>query len=204
MSSDEQVEKCYYDLDKKELIPQFKAYNKEFKNIILDINNQITKIVQHIASLKRNKIVLLSGYPGSGKSTITSKLKEQGYKVLSLDDKIKNYNELVKKTQYYMKRKGSKNIVLDGTFLKQEQLDMFNWVNNEKNHDLITIYIDIPMVFAYFNNVRRCLDKRNKRTAVPYKTYESLEKTKTIEVPEKNSYVIRYKKQDDILTPKNI
>jgi len=204
MSSDEQMEKCYYDLDKKELIPQFKAYNKEFKNIILDINNQITKIVQHIASLKRNKIVLLSGYPGSGKSTITSKLKEQGYKVLSLDDKIKNYNELVKKTQYYMKRKGSKNIVLDGTFLKQEQLDMFNWVNNEKNHDLITIYIDIPMVFAYFNNVRRCLDKRNKRTAVPYKTYESLEKTKTIEVPEKNSYVIRYKKQDDILTPKNI
>ena len=131
-------------------------------------------------------------------------MKEQGYKVLSLDDKIKNYNELVKKTQYYMKRKGSKNIVLDGTFLKQEQLDMFNWVNNEKNHDLITIYIDIPMVFAYFNNVKRCLDKRNKRTAVPYKTYESLEKNMTIEVPEKNSYVIRYTKQDDILTPKKI
>lgn len=204
MSYDEQIEKCYYDLDKKELIPQFKAYNKEFKNIISDINNQITKIVQHIASLKRNKIVLLSGYPGSGKSTITSKMKEQGYKVLSLDDKIKNYNELVKKTQYHMKRKGSKNIVLDGTFLKQEQLDMFNWVNNEKNHDLITIYIDIPMVFAYFNNVKRCLDKRNKRTAVPYKTYESLEKNMTIEVPEKNSYVIRYTKQDDILTPKKI
>ena len=204
MSYDEQIEKCYYDLDKKEFIPQFKAYNKEFNNIISDINNQIAKIVQYIASLKRNKIVLLSGYPGSGKSTITSKMKEQGYKVLSLDDKIKNYNELVKKTQYYMKRKGSKNIVLDGTFLKQEQLDMFNWVNNEKNHDLITIYIDIPMVFAYFNNVKRCLDKRNKRTAVPYKTYESLEKNMTIEVPEKNSYVIRYTKQDDILTPKKI
>jgi len=204
MSYDEQLEKCYYDLDKKELIPQFKAYNNEFNNIISDINKQIAKIVQHIASLKRNKIVLLSGYPGSGKSTITNKMKEQGYKVLSLDDKIKNYNELVKKTQYYMKRKGSKNIVLDGTFLKQEQLDMFNWVNNEKNHDLITIYIDIPMIFAYFNNVKRCLDKRNKRTAIPYKTYESLEKNNTIEVPEKNSYVVRYIKQDDILTPKKI
>jgi adenylate kinase family enzyme len=204
MSYDEQLEKCYYDLDKKELIPQFKAYNKEFNNIISDINKQIAKIVQHIASLKRNKIVLLSGYPGSGKSTITNKMKEQGYKVLSLDDKIKNYNELVKKTQYYMKRKGSKNIVLDGTFLKQEQLDMFNWVNNEKNHDLITIYIDIPMIFAYFNNVKRCLDKRNKRTSIPYKTYESLEKNNTIEVPEKNSYVVRYIKQDDILTPKKI
>lgn len=204
MSNDEQIEKCYYDLDKKELIPQFKAYNKEFKNIISSINTQIERIVQHISTLKRNKIVLLSGYPGSGKSTITGKLKENGYKVLSLDDKIKNYNELVKKTHYYMKRKGSKNIVLDGTFLKQEQLDMFEWVNGEKNHDLITIYIDIPMVFAYFNNVKRCLDKRNKRSAVPYKTYESLEKTKTIQVPEKNSYVIQYKKQDDILTPKKI
>lgn len=77
-----------------------------------------------------------------------------------------------------MKHKGSKKILLDGTFLKQEQLDMFNWVNNVKNHDLITI--DIPMVFAYFNNVKRCLDKRNKRTAVPYKTYESLEKTRRV------------------------
>jgi predicted kinase len=187
-----QDEKCYRELVKKELLPQFKAYNKEFKIIKESLNNQIEKTVKYISELKRNKIVILSGYPGSGKSTITNALKEHNYKVLSLDDKIKNYNDLNKKTQYYMKRKNSKNIVLDGTFLKQEQIDMFQWVNHEKNHDLIVIHIDIPMVFAYFNNIKRCLDKRNNRTSVPYKVYESMEKTKTVIVPEKNSYVIRY------------
>lgn len=196
MNLEEQIqsqdEKCYRELVKKELLPQFKAYNKEFKIIKESLNNQIEKTVKHISELKRNKIVILSGYPGSGKSTITNALKEHNYKVLSLDDKIKNYNDLIKKTQYYMKRKNSKNIVLDGTFLKQEQIDMFQWVNDEKNHDLIVIYIDIPMMFAYFNNIKRCLDKRNNRTSVPYKVYESMEKTKTVIVPEKNSYVIRY------------
>jgi len=187
-----QDEKCYRELVKKELLPQFKAYNKEFKIIKESLNNQIEKTVKHISKLKRNKIIILSGYPGSGKSTITNALKEHNYKVLSLDGKIKNYNDLNKKTQYYMKRKNSKNIVLDGTFLKQEQIDMFQWVNDEKNHDLIVIHIDIPMVFAYFNNIKRCLDKRNNRTSVPYKVYESMEKTKTVIVPEKNSYVIRY------------
>ena len=196
MNLEEQIqtqdEKSYRELVKKELLPQFKAYNKEFKIIKESLNNQIEKTVKHISELKRNKIVILSGYPGSGKSTITNAFKEHNYKVLSLDDKIKNYNDLIKKTQYYMKRKNSKNIVLDGTFLKQEQIDMFQWVNDEKNHDLIVIYIDIPMVFAYFNNIKRCLDKRNNRTSVPYKVYESMEKTKTVIVPEKNSYVIRY------------
>ena len=187
-----QDEKCYRELVKKELLPQFKAYNKEFKIIKESLNNQIEKTVKHISKLKRNKIIILSGYPGSGKSTITNALKEHNYKVLSLDGKIKNYNDLNKKTQYYMKRKNSKNIVLDGTFLKQEQIDMFQWVNDEKNHDLIVIHIDIPMVFAYFNNIKRCLDKQNNRTSVPYKVYESMEKTKTVIVPEKNSYVIRY------------
>lgn len=193
MNLEEQDAKCYRELVKKELLPEFKAYNKEFKAIKENLNNQIERTVKHISELKRNKIVILSGYPGSGKSTITNALKEHNYKVLSLDDKIKNYSDMVKKTQYYMKRKSTKNIVLDGTFLKQEQLDMFKWVNDEKNRDLIVIHIDIPMTFAYFNNIKRCLDKRNKRTSVPYGVYESMEKSKTVVVPEKNSYVIRYK-----------
>lgn len=189
----DQAAKCYRELVKKDLLPEFKAYNKEFKAIKENLNNQIERTVKHISELKRNKIIILSGYPGSGKSTITNALKEHNYKVLSLDDKIKNYADMVKKTLYYMKRKSTKNIVLDGTFLKQEQLDMFKWVNDEKNHDLIIIHMDIPMIFAYFNNIKRCLDKRNKRTSVPYGVYESMEKSKTVVVPEKNSYVIRYK-----------
>jgi len=185
--------KCYKELVKKELYSDFKTYNKEFKGIRRELNKKIERIVKHITQLKRNKIVILSGYPGSGKSTITNALKENNYKVLSLDDKIKDYMDMVQKTRYYMKRSMTKNIVLDGTFLKQEQIDMFDWVKGVKGHDLIIIHIDIPMVYAYFNNIKRCLDKRNKRTYIPYDVYVSMEKSKTIILPDNNSYVISYK-----------
>ena len=185
--------KCYKELVKNELYPEFKIYNKQFKFIKEELNKKIERIVKHITELKRNKIVILSGYPGSGKSTITKGLKDNNYKVLSLDDKIKDYKDMVDKTRYYMKRGMTKNIVLDGTFLKQEQIDMFEWVKGEKGHDLIIIHIDIPMIYAYFNNIKRCLDKRNKRTYVPYGVYISMEKSKTLIVPDKNSYIITYK-----------
>lgn len=189
----EHDKKCYRELVKKELYSEFKTYNKEFKSMKEELNKKIERVVNHIRELKRNKIVILSGYPGSGKSTITNALKENNYKVLSLDDKIKDYREMVEKTRYYMKREMTKNIVLDGTFLKQEQLDMFEWVRGEKGHDLIIIHIDIPIMYAYFNNIKRCLDKRNNRKYVPYGVYLSMEKSKTVIVPEKNSYVISYK-----------
>ena len=164
MNLEEHDAKCYRELVKKELLPEFKAYNKEFKAIKENLNNQIERTVKHISELKRNKIVILSGYPGSGKSTITNALKEHNYKVLSLDDKIKNYSDMVKKTQYYMKRKSTKNIVLDGTFLKQEQLDMFKWVNDEKNHDLIIIHIDNNMeAFIFINYPARMRKGQNNR-----------------------------------------
>ena len=189
----ENDKKCYRELLKRGLYSEFKIYNKEFKVMKDDLNKKIERTVNHIRELKRNKIVILSGYPGSGKSTISNALKENNYKILSLDDKIKDYSDMVDKTRYYMKRRMTKNIVLDGTFLRQEQIDMFEWVRGEKGHDLIIIHIDIPMIFAYFNNIKRCLDKRNNSTYVPYGVYVSMEKSKTVLVPDKNSYVISYK-----------
>ena len=106
--------KCYKELVKNELYSEFKIYNKQFKFIKEELNKKIERIVKHITELKRNKIVILSGYPGSGKSTITKGLKDNNYKVLSLDDKIKDYKDMVDKTRYYMKRGMTKNIVLDG------------------------------------------------------------------------------------------
>ena len=188
----EHDEKCYYEVNKRDLFTDFKEYNKAFKNIKNNINKQIEKLVNRLGELKRNKVVILSGFPGSGKSTITEGLKNLDYKVLSLDDKIKDYKELIKKTQYYIKRKTSNNIVLDGTFLKQEQIDMFKWVNDVVNYDLITIHIDIPVEYAYFNNIKRCLDKRNKRTALPFRVYKQMDGTKTVKIAENDTYVIKY------------
>lgn len=185
--------KCYKELEEKEMMLEFKTYNKEFKMIKEKINKQIEKTLEHLISLKRNKVVILSGYPGSGKSTITNVLKENNYKVLSMDDNIKNYNELLDKTIKMIEYNNNQNIVLDGTFLKQEQIDMFSFINDIQGYDLITIYIDIPIKFAYFNNIKRCLDRRNNRTVIPIRVYQAMEKSKNIKVPNNNYYVIRYK-----------
>lgn len=185
--------KCYKELEEKEMMLEFKTYNKEFKMIKEKINKQIEKTLEHLISLKRNKVVILSGYPGSGKSTITNVLKENNYKVLSMDDNIKNYKELLDKTIKMIEYNNNQNIVLDGTFLKQEQIDMFSFINDIQGYDLITIYIDIPIKFAYFNNIKRCLDRRNNRTVIPIRVYQAMEKSKNIKVPNNNYYVIRYK-----------
>lgn len=66
MYSDEQIEKCYYNLDRKELIPDFKAYNKEFKNIISDVNNKITKIVPIYSIIEKEQDSIIIRLPGSG------------------------------------------------------------------------------------------------------------------------------------------
>lgn len=185
--------KCYKELEEKEMMLEFKTYNKEFKMIKEKINKQIEKTLEHLISLKRNKVVILSGYPGSGKSTITNVLKENNYKVLSMDDNIKNYKELLDKTIKMIEYNNNQNIVLDGTFLKQEQIDMFSFIDDIQGYDLITIYIDIPIKFAYFNNIKRCLDRRNNRTVIPIRVYQAMEKSKNIKVPNNNYYVIRYK-----------
>tara|TARA_B100001063_G_scaffold242656_4_gene271758 strand:- start:2175 stop:2777 length:603 start_codon:yes stop_codon:yes gene_type:complete len=185
--------KCYKELEEKEMMLEFKTYNKEFKMIKEKINKQIEKTLEHLISLKRNKVVILSGYPGSGKSTITNVLKENNYKVLSMDDNIKNYKELLDKTIKMIEYNNDQNIVLDGTFLKQEQIDIFSFINDIQGYDLITIYIDIPIKFAYFNNIKRCLDRRNNRTVIPIRVYQAMEKSKNIKVPNNNYYVIRYK-----------
>ena len=64
---------------------------------------------------------------------------------------------------------------------------------NLKTHDMIVILMDIPVLYAYYNNVNRCLDRRrSKRKLVPYKVYEGMEKTRNAVYPSKGLYVINY------------
>lgn len=187
----DQVQKCYRELLKNDLVDTFKQYNKDFKVIKEKLNKKINSTIDKIQMLKRNKVIILSGYPGSGKSSITNMFKKlEGYKILSMDDNIKNYKELSKKTKTEVQRRKTKFIVLDGTFLKQSDLDEFQWVEKQKGYDLLFVKLDIPKEFSYYNNIKRCLDKRNDRTLVPFKTYENMEKNSNIELPSKGVYLI--------------
>jgi|TARA_Y100000992_G_scaffold302393_1_gene276369 RNase adaptor protein for sRNA GlmZ degradation len=184
--------KCYKEIIRNDLVEKFKNYNEQFATIKERVNKKIDSTINRIKELKRNKIIILSGYPGSGKSTITQLLKDIGYKILSLDDNIKNYKELSEIAKDLVENKKIEHLVLDGTFLRQKDLDEFKWVEEKKNYDLLFIYMNISIYYAYYNNINRCLDRRSKRKLVPFKVYENLEKNKDIIFPEKGVYVIDY------------
>lgn len=184
--------KCYKEIIRNDLVEKFKNYNEQFTTIKERVNKKIDSTINKIKELKRNKIIILSGYPGSGKSTITQLLKNIGYKILSLDDNIKNYKELSEIAKDLVENKKIEHLVLDGTFLRQKDLDEFKWVEEKKNYDLLFIYMNISIYYAYYNNINRCLDRRSKRKLVPFKVYENLEKNKDIIFPEKGVYVIDY------------
>jgi len=184
--------KCYKEIIKNNLVEKFKNYTENFKTIKERVNKNIEKTISKIGDLKRNKIIILSGYPGSGKSTVTSMLKDIGYQVLSLDDNIKSYKELSEIAKDKVEKKNVEYLVLDGTFLRQKDLNEFDWVKEKKNYDLLFIYMNISIYYAYYNNINRCLDRRSKRKLVPFKVYENMEKNKDILLPDKGVYVINY------------
>lgn len=191
---DQLERECFKEIEKNNIVKlTYKKYKDIFKEIRPKVNKQIESAIAKIQKLKRNKIVIVAGYPGSGKSTVTEMLSKSGYKVLSLDDKIKNYAELNKITKDEIEKKGTTHIVLDGTFLRQKDFDRFAWTSKITNLDLIVILMDIPILYAYYNNVNRCLDRRrSNRKLVPYKVYESMEKTRDVVFPKKGLYVINY------------
>jgi hypothetical protein len=186
------MDKCYKEISSHDLMEtSFEHYNERFKIKKGLINRRIESIVNRIGKLKRNKIVIISGYPGSGKSTITSLLKDIGYKVLSMDDGIRSYRELSDITFNEVEH-STKHIVLDGTFMKQKEINNFLWINDLPHYDLLHVYMNIPIHYAYFNNVNRCLDKRNKRKLLPYKVYKLMESKNDVILPKKGLYLLNY------------
>ena len=89
MAASAELMKCYKEIKTHELLEKtFEHYTQQFRIIKKRVNKRIESMINKIGKLKRNKIIILSGYPGSGKSTVTGMLNKIGYKILSLDDKI--------------------------------------------------------------------------------------------------------------------
>ena len=184
--------KCLKEVKSHELIGKsFEHYNEIFKIKKDLINKRIESVVNKISKLKRNKIIIISGYPGSGKSTVTSLLKDIGYKVLSMDDDIRSYQQLSNVTFNEIEQRTT-HIVLDGTFMTQKEINKFLWINYLPHYDLLHIYMNIPIHYAYFNNVNRCLDKRNKRKLIPYKVYTLMERKNDVIFQKKGLYLVNY------------
>ena len=157
-------------------IEKYAEYNQRFQEIKERLNAQIQNAINYILSLGKRVVIATSGIPGSGKSTISNILKDRNFQILSLDKMdgppvdsqthyVSSYKALKAETKERIKQ--GENLVLDGTFLKQSQIDDFDFVNSEEGYVFFVIHMKVPPMYAYYNNVNRCLDERNVRDIVP-------------------------------------
>ena len=155
---------------------KYTEYNHRFQEIKERLDAQIHNAINYILSLGKRVVIATSGIPGSGKSTISNILKHHNFQILSLDKMdgppvdsqthyVSSYKALKAETKERIKQ--GENLVLDGTFLKQSQINDFDFVNSEEGYVFFVIHMKVPPMYAYYNNVNRCLDERNVRDIVP-------------------------------------
>tara|TARA_B100001173_G_scaffold311233_1_gene327938 strand:+ start:1885 stop:2658 length:774 start_codon:yes stop_codon:yes gene_type:complete len=191
----------FEDNPKRYKMEKYEEYNTRFQHIKHSLDAQIQNAINYILSLGTRAVIATSGIPGSGKSTISKILKEHDFQVLSLDNMdgppvdsqthyVSSYKTLQTETKERMKR--GENLVLDGTFLKQKQINDFNFVNSEEGYMFFVIHMKVPPMYAYYNNVNRCLDQGNVRDIIPGFVIVNMNKSIDIDFENPNVIVIDY------------
>ena len=115
-------------------------------------------------------IIMLSGFPGSGKSTISKEFTEMNYKLIDGDklSSIKMMNQVLE----LMKKKES--IIIDGTFLtKKSRKTYIDMIKNEsEEYDILMIEVTTDSFESFVRNVKRSRDKKSGRNMIPLKVYQ--------------------------------
>lgn len=135
---------------------------------LLDYKNNKEKKIK----LNNDKeLIMLSGYPGSGKTTIATKLIETSpnYAFYSRDLFGAKYIKFLEKSM-----KEEQSIIIEGLFAsnksRQQILDLANKYNYKKR----LIQINIPMDFAYHLNIWRSFISLTKK--IPMIVYQRYNK----------------------------
>jgi predicted kinase len=113
---------------------------------------------------------MLSGFPGSGKTTFTKTITNPKY-ILIDRDVIKDHNKMFNamKTAIH----DGLSVVLDATFTtKVSRKPFINFANKQTR----CIIFDTPIFESYVRNKRRALDVRNTRTRIPLRVYKDFYK----------------------------
>ena len=192
--TESEIIKCvtgiYQEKEKDYLIEFIERKLKKFPMYKND-NDIIEKIIN--SNNDKNKIIILSGLPGVGKSTFSNNLQNyQEFDLLSLDSITTGmYFPKINKMEEYLLdkiKKEDKNYILDGTFLDYNEIVKLKDKINKKTPDKFVfeiVYFNVTARFSYFNNTLRCVNEilekgvsSERRKSIPYPVFRGFKKLK--------------------------
>ena len=139
---------------------------EEYKLNGYQLNSKNTK--SNICSINDNEIVLISGYPGSGKTYLANQMsKVNNSKFFSHDKDGPKFMKLVEESL-----KNKFPTIVEGLFASNESRNKILVLAKKYNYNTRLIQMETPLELAYHLNVYRSLYEDKKRIPmVVYHTY---------------------------------
>jgi bifunctional polynucleotide phosphatase/kinase len=143
---------------------------------VFDMKNEITEIPT-IPLSGEQQIVIMMGYPGSGKSTIAKNICKNEKFVYIEGDLYKTSAKMIKASFEHISNK--KSIVFDATNSSSQKRKEYIEFGKKHNYNMVCIHVSTPLEIAYKRNKLRNYEKYVPRIAysVYSKNYEEPNET---------------------------
>lgn len=162
----------------RDWVNKFKSYIENANKIQESLSTQIDTILNTFRDDSKGRIVIISGMPGSGKTDIARALQglKRPFKHIQIgENQINNHQELLERIIKETTRKSKTRLVINGTLLGNMAIESIVDAVKYAGIETHVIVVDVPMEYAYFNNVKRSEKTGSNYNMLPLQKYERLD-----------------------------